>query len=127
MRKKAPVKKYTQSDFERFMNANQTNEIHNGQSKITRPYNKGYQYGLDTEYHIEKGVPIPEYSQISKFPLLDMEIGDSFVAPLVDKKALTNAITRIHKRNQTYKFITRTVTGRGRTGKQTRVWRIKPV
>jgi len=120
LRKKAPVKKYTQSDFERFMNANQTNEIHNGQSKITR-------HGLDTRYHIEKGVPIPEYSQISKFPLLDMEIGDSFVAPLVDKKALTNAITRIHKRNQTYKFITRTVTGRGRTGKQTRVWRIKPV
>ena len=91
--------------------------IHNGVAKIVHKTN-------DTTFHIEKGVPVPEYHGISKFPLLDMAIGDSFVAPLSDKKALQNAITRIHKRNRTFKFITRTVNGRGRAGRQTRIWRV---
>jgi len=116
--KKSTVKRYTKSDFERFMNTGKAPKgIRPGETKVTNH--------VDVEYKIEKGVPIPEYFTLSEFPLLDMEIGDSFVAPLHRIKALRNAITRIHKRNETYKFITRTVVGRGRTGKQTRVWRVE--
>ena len=119
MNRKTTVKRYTKGDFERFMETGKTPPgIHNGQIKVVHKTN-------DTTFHIEKGVPVPEYHGISKFPLLDMEIGDSFVAPLSDKKALQNAITRIHKRNRTFKFITRTVNGRGRAGRQTRVWRVQ--
>ena len=119
MNRKTTVKRYTKGDFERYMTTGVTPAgIHNGVAKIVHKTN-------DTTFHIEKGVPVPEYHGISKFPLLDMAIGDSFVAPLSDKKALQNAITRIHKRNRTFKFITRTVNGRGRAGRQTRVWRVQ--
>ena len=117
MKRTKPVKRYTKSDFERFMNTGQAPKgIHNGAPKVVTH--------THTKYDIEKGVPIPEYFRVSEFPLLDMEVGDSFVAPLHKIKALRNAINRIHKRNETFKFITRTVTGRGRAGKQTRVWRV---
>ena len=120
LNRKTTVKRYTKGDFERYMTTGKTPPgIHtNGQVPVV-------QHTTDTDFHIEKGVPIPEFHGLSKFPLLNMEIGDSFVAPLSDKKALQNAITRIHKRNRTFKFITRTVNGRGRAGRQTRVWRVQ--
>ena len=120
MNRKTTVKRYTKSDFERFMTTGKTPPgIHtNGQKPLV------VQHTTNTIFHIEKGVPIPEYHGTSKFPLLDMEVGDSFVAPLSDRKALQNAITRIHKKNRTFKFITRTVNGRGRAGRQVRIWRV---
>ena len=113
------VKKYTKGDFERFMMTGKTPPgIHNGQPAITKDVT------LETDYPIERGVPVPQYHNLSEFPLLDMEVGDSFVAPLSKIKALRNAITRLHKRNDSLKFITRTINGRGRAGRVTRVWRV---
>ena len=119
MNRKTTVKRYTKGDFERFMTTGETPAgINNGQVKVTQQSN-------GTNFRIEKGVPIPEHHGICRFPLMDLAIGDSFVAPLSDKKALQNAITRIHKREgRVYKFISRTVKGLGRAGKQTRVWRV---
>ena len=118
--RKTTVKKYTKGDFERFMMTGKTPPgIHNGQPIVTKNSTNG-----TVEYNIEKGVPIPQFHSLSEFPLLDMEVGDSFVAPLSKIKALRNAITRIHKRNDTLRFITRTVNGRGRAGRITRVWRV---
>ena len=118
--RKTTVKKYTKGDFERFMMTGKTPPgIHNGQPIVTT---KSTTDAVD--YHIEKGVPVPQFHNLSEFPLLDMEVGDSFVAPLSKIKALRNAITRIHKRNDTLRFITRTVNGRGRAGRITRVWRV---
>jgi hypothetical protein len=118
--RKTTVKKYTKGDFERFMMTGKTPPgIQNGQPIVT------VKSTTDTvDYHIEKGVPVPQFHNLSEFPLLDMEVGDSFVAPLSKIKALRNAITRIHKRNDTLRFITRTVNGRGRAGRITRVWRV---
>ena len=77
------------------------------------------------DYKIEKDVPIPEYRKVSRYPLLHMEVGDSFTTPVSEIKQVRSAITRTHRiTNQAYKFLTRTVHGRGRTGKLLRVWRI---
>ena len=116
--KTTKTQKYTKSDFERFMMTGQAPAgIHNGSIKVTK-------HDSDTEYKLERGVPIPEYSRTWQFPLLNMEIGDSFVIPLSKLKSLRNSITRMHRKNDSLRFITRTVHGRGRAGKQTRVWRV---
>ena len=76
-------------------------------------------------YKIEKNVPVPEFRKVSRYPLLHMEVGDSFTAPISEVKMVRSAIGRTHRlTNKAYKFITRTVHGRGRTGKLLRVWRI---
>ena len=76
-------------------------------------------------YKIEKNVPVPEFRKVSRYPLLHMEVGDSFTAPISEAKQVRSAITRTHRlTNKAYKFITRTVHGRGRTSKLLRVWRI---
>jgi hypothetical protein len=35
------------------------------------------------EYKIEKNIPIPEIQEF-RFPLLEMEVGDSFFVPILD-------------------------------------------
>ena len=76
-------------------------------------------------YKIEKNVPVPEFRKVSRYPLLHMEVGDSFTASVNEAKQVRSAITRTHRlTNKAYRFITRTVHGRGRTGKLLRVWRI---
>ena len=77
------------------------------------------------EYRIEKNIPIPGRVKVAKFPLLKMDVGDSFVVTLKEAQSLRSAIFTQHKKsNSKMKWITRTVTGRGRAGKQIRVWRI---
>ena len=76
-------------------------------------------------YKVEKNVPIPEYRKVSRYPLLHMDVGDSFVVPLNETKMVRSAINRTHRvTNKTYHFLTRTIHGRGRAGKQLRIWRI---
>jgi len=109
--RKTTVKKYSKTDFERFMNS-QPQTTTKSTTKV---------HG----YKIEKDIPIPEYRKVSRYPLLHMEVGDSFTAPISEVKQVRSAITRTHKvTNKTYKFLTRTVHGRGRTGKLLRVWRV---
>ena len=78
-----------------------------------------------SEYKIEKNVPIPSsVRRLVKFPLVKLEVGDSFVVPLKEAQSLRSAIARTHKLTEDkMRFVTRTVTGRGRAGKQLRVWR----
>ena len=109
--RKTTVKKYSKTDFERFMNSQPRVE-----NKATAKTNG---------YKIEKDVPIPEYRKVSRYPLLHMEVGDSFTTPISEIKQVRSAITRTHRvTNKAYKFLTRTVHGRGRTGKLLRVWRV---
>jgi len=119
---KQTVKRYTKGDFERFMITGKTPPgINNGVPNVTLHENGDNE---TNGYLIEKDVPIPEYYRMSEFPLLSLEVGDSFVTPLSKIKSLRNAITRIHKRNEAFKFITRTVQGHGRASRKTRVWRV---
>ena len=79
---------------------------------------------VETKYKVEKNVPIPEHRKNAKYPLLSMEVGDSFAAPVTEAKNIRSAIGRLQRTtSRAYHFITRTVTGRGRAGKQIRVWR----
>ena len=110
--RKTTVKKYTKTDFERFMNSNQN---HTETKTIAK----------ENGYKIEKNVPVPEFRKVSRYPLLHLEVGDSFTAPVSEVKMVRSAITRTHRiTNKAYKFITRTVHGRGRAGKLLRVWRV---
>ena len=78
-----------------------------------------------TAYKIEKNIPIPTTSMPMKYPLLEMEIGDSFAAAYSERVYIRSAIARTQKlTNKEYRFCTRTIVGRGRAGKQVRVWRI---
>ena len=77
------------------------------------------------DYKIEKGIPVPEYRKVSRYPLLHMDIGDSFAVPMNEVKIVRSAINRTHRvTNKAYHFLTRTVHRRGRSGKQLRIWRI---
>ena len=76
-------------------------------------------------YKIEKNVPVPEFRKVSKYPLLHLNVGDSFAAPVGEVKMVRSAITRLNRQTKhALKFMTRTVHGRGRSGKQIRTWRI---
>tara|TARA_R110002051_G_scaffold210734_1_gene276180 strand:+ start:97 stop:507 length:411 start_codon:yes stop_codon:yes gene_type:complete len=110
--RKTTVKKYSKTDFERFMNSGQN---HTETKTIAK----------ENGYKIEKNVPVPEFRKVSRYPLLHLEVGDSFTAPVSEVKMVRSAITRTHRiTNKAYKFITRTVHGRGRAGKLLRVWRV---
>lgn len=71
-----------------------------------------------SEFKIEKGVPIPTWHD--KYPLRDMEVGDSFFIPLSnDKKKNTSARNVLWQCSKPLgiKIATRTVDG------GMRVWR----
>ena len=75
------------------------------------------------EIKIEKGVPIPKIKGHAKYPWNEMEVGDSFFAPLNgrDFGQFRNSIStsaRQHKLGTTKNFRTATVDG------GVRVWRI---
>jgi hypothetical protein len=109
--RKTTVKKYSKNDFERFMNSQPRVE-----TKIITKENG---------YKIEKNVPIPVFTKVSRYPLLNMDVGDSFTVPVSEVKQIRSAITRTHRlTHKTYKFLTRTIHGTGRAGKLLRVWRI---
>ena len=111
--RKTQTTAYTKKDFEAYMNGN----------TIT-PTN--------TAYTIEHNVPIPSGGRITEFPLLQLKPsvmhkghlrGDAFTVPISKAKSIRNAVTRAHKRTD-FRFVTRTVKGRGKAGKIIRVWRI---
>lgn len=70
---------------------------------------------------IEKGVPLPPsrrgWSSDAKYPLAEMDVGDSIWLPLRQSSASARAISRGKKLG--FKFTTRG------EGDGTRVWRIK--
>ncbi len=72
------------------------------------------------DYVIDKGVPIPDPSYFcrgSRWPLMFMEVGDSFKAPLDERDSVSNAMN--HCRTQKGRtFTLRTI------GDHVRVWRV---
>ena len=113
--RKTTVRKYTTKQAHALMNGKTTSI---SRKKVTKNIEH------TRSYKIEKDIPIPRRAALCKYPLYDMEIGDSFVIPLSEKAPLRNALYRAHKSGRGFRFITRTVNGRGRAGKQVRVWRI---
>ena len=110
---------YTKDDFEKFIKTQ--NLTSNGTAKVTGKV-KAITH---TPYKIEKNVPVPTFRKISRYPLRDLKVGDSFVVPVSEAKVIRSAINRVHRTTKkTFHFITRTVNGRGRAGKQLRVWRV---
>ena len=72
-----------------------------------------------SEYKIEKNVPIaPILKRTIAFPLDEMEIGDSFLMPLIKRNNLTSAISMRRRNKLPGVYKTR------RTDQETiRVWR----
>jgi len=73
-------------------------------------------------FEIEKNIPLVGRSASRKYPLAQLEIGDSFVIPCTTDKDLRSARQVASCANQRYedkKFASRTVDG------GIRVWRIK--
>lgn len=76
-----------------------------------------------TQYKIDRNIVMPKPRKTHLYPLLHLEVGDSFAVPVSDSKSLRAAIHRVQVRSK-LKFATRTMTARGRGGKQLRVWRV---
>ncbi len=67
-------------------------------------------------YKIEKGIPVPEMGEASKYPFSQMEIGDSFLIPN-KKTSQTGYMTNKYALKYGRKFVSRQV------GNDVRVWR----
>jgi hypothetical protein len=72
-------------------------------------------------YVIEKNIPAPRFEGRKKYPIEDLQLGDSFLVPGVDEKVRRSltvcANTIAKKHNGTRKFTVRKV------GQGFRVWR----
>lgn len=68
------------------------------------------------EIKIEKGIPVPEYRKTNKYPIRDMEVGDSILIPLAYQK--TSLLVSTHGRRYQKTFICRL------EGQGTRIWRV---
>lgn len=70
-------------------------------------------------FTIEKNVPLPRKCQRAiKYPLADMEVGDSFVVPLSERQRVTNTAHMFAKRNGG-KFASRKI-----DAETARIWRV---
>ena len=67
---------------------------------------------------IDKGVPYPNRQKPRRFPLEDMDVGDSFLAEVTDKSILYHYM----KMHLPKRFVTRTVRENGEAA--LRVWRV---
>lgn len=76
-------------------------------------------------YKIEKNVPIPKRSKQKKYPLMDMNVGDSFWVPCESRREALRERNKIFSMASYYqtkhnvKFTTRTYED------GVRIWRIK--
>lgn len=70
-------------------------------------------------YEVEKGHPVPKDRRRWKYPWRDLEVGDSFFVPKVDRtlKQMQN-VTYCKNRNKAKRFVCRPIDG------GTRVWRV---
>lgn len=72
-------------------------------------------------YEIEKGVPIPPQAKgIRKYPLPNMEPGDSFAVSMKDKGSFHSSIQKWKERHPEQKWTSRT-----QPDGSLRVWRIE--
>jgi hypothetical protein len=80
---------------------------------------------MATAFKIDKGIPVPDRQGghgNSKYPMANMEVGDSFFVPwgedrLRTRSVLSNAVAAFHLRNKPKRFTTHREEG------GIRVWR----
>ena len=75
-----------------------------------------------TEILVEKGIGMPPARVVFSYPYEDMEVGDSFVVPvLVPRKTLQNVLNANYRASKRlgWRFMART------EGEQIRVWRVQ--
>ena len=75
----------------------------------------------ESEFIIEKGMPVPLRSNaVPKYPFADLEVGDSFIAPPITKRILSNAAHRYKRKHKSegWNFVCRTLQD------GCRIWRI---
>lgn len=72
---------------------------------------------IPVEYTIDKGVPVRVTS--SKYPLEELEVGDSFVVPKEKRRSVATRMTLV-KNATGREFLSRSV-----SDTEVRVWRIK--
>lgn len=70
---------------------------------------------------IEKGVPIPDSAQRSRYPFAQMEVGDSFFAPGRTTKQMQNAASTHRKKGKKFRAMKEFVDG----VEGTRIWRVE--
>ncbi len=109
---KKTTKSYAKSDFAEYMNRH----------TVSR-----------TQYKVQKETPIPNMqTSTERFPFEELTpvkmkkntlIGPCFNVPMKEEKAVRNAISRRHRKNNG-QFITRRVHTKGKAGDLIRVWRI---
>lgn len=69
--------------------------------------------------NIEKNIPIPVSYSGSKYPFKELEIGDSFLAPIEKRNSVNSNANHFGKNcNPRRKFITRTI-----SELECRIWR----
>jgi hypothetical protein len=70
-------------------------------------------------YTIEDNVPLPSrMGRPPKYPTQNLEVGQSFMVPVGDKKSLWNSVTFVRRKTQR-RFCVRVVDG------GVRVWRVE--
>ena len=75
-----------------------------------------------TEIQVERGIEMPNPRVVFSYPYEDMDVGDSFVVPvLMKRKTLQNVLNANYRASKRlgWKFIART------EGEQIRVWRVQ--
>ena len=68
---------------------------------------------------IEKNIPFPTRGK-SKYPIKELEVGDSFLVDASQRPSITAMLCRIYRNDPDKRYTTRTVSA----GK-IRVWRVK--
>ena len=75
-----------------------------------------------TEILVEKGIGMPQPRVVFSYPYEDMDVGDSFVVPVLARgKTLQNVLNANYRASKRlgWKFMART------EGEQIRVWRVQ--
>lgn len=59
-----------------------------------------------SKYKIETGVPQPTWEEISKYPFIELNVGDSFLVPIADASpsSVNTSRTRFCSRNKGWKL-----------------------
>lgn len=83
---------------------------------------------MSIEIKIETGIPIPVGWSRSRFPLAQLQVGQSFFVPEGDDKLARKISIKVANFSYThagYKFVTRRIAATGDSPAGVRVWRIE--
>lgn len=109
-----------------FQAGHEAGEIHEATSLI-RTKGIALFIGADSMFKIDDGIPVAPVQKTSKYPVADLEVGQSFFVPLDGKTStgIQGALNSAAKpeRAKGKSFVTRTITEDGVEG--VRIWRVE--